>query len=705
MRVLLLRIGALGAVVVLGWIAIANAQRGSSDAAADGSNAVAAGSSQLSVSSPSGDTNPLRPSPSPTTPPSAQPTPPAMPPSTPPAAESVPRRTAANPFAAQNRGNTAATVTPATALPTSSIPDASVVGLAAPPASAAATSRYRQVATPVSAEQPAAGPTLLPGGPNRSSGGREASVPDQTASRDAPRYVAVADSQEPAPFHVDPFAKPASSTPAGKADRGTADAQADSGRAGELPTEGEGTGKPGSQQLEGAQSPQLTIQKLAPKEIQVGKPAGFRIAVRNTGQIPAADVEIRDLVPKGTRLLGTTPQANRSPNGEVVWTLGTIRPGEESTVEMQLLPTAEGEIGSVANVHFSAGASVRTIATRPQLVIQTAAPNKALIGEKVMLTIRVSNPGTGMATGVVLQERIPPGLQHPAGSDLEYQVGNLKPGETRKLELPLVANRAGPTTNLLTARGDGNLRAENKLDLEVLAPKLDVVMEGPKRRYLERQATYQLSVSNPGTAPAKQVELIANLPAGLKFVRANNAGYYEESTRTVRWRLEQLPPNETGSVELVTMPVEAGQHAIKVRGVAQQGLMAEKEQPVLIEGLAAILFQVTETADPIEVGGETTYEVHVVNQGSKAAGNVRLSIALPPELKALAAEGPTRHTLEGERVVFDGLAQLAPKADTTYRLRAKALKPGDLRTRIQLLTDDMQTPVTKEESTRVYADE
>ena len=601
----------------------------------------------------------------------------------------------ADPFAAQNRGNAASNAAPAVAIPANSIPDASVVGLAAAPAATAATSRYGQMATPVSTEQPAAGPTLVAGGPRRV---------EQWPRRPAIRAHS-ADSQEPAPFNVDPFAKPASSTRAVKADRGTADAPVESGRAGEPAAEGEGTGQPGGQQFEGAQSPQLTIQKLAPREIQVGKPAAFRITVRNSGQIPAADVEICDLVPKGTRLLGTTPQASRGPHGEVVWALGTIRPGEESTVEMQLLPTAEGEIGSVASVHFSAGASVRTIATRPQLVIQTAAPNKVLIGERVMLTIIVSNPGTGMATGVVLQERIPPGLQHPAGSDLEYQVGNLKPGETRKLELPLVANRPGSTTNLLTARGDGNLRAENKLDLEVLAPKLDVVMEGPKRRYLERQATYQLSVSNPGTAPAKQVELIASLPAGLKFVRANNAGYYEDSTRTVRWRLEELPPNETGSVELVTMPVEAGQHAIKLRGMAQQGLMAEKEQPVMIEGLAAILFQVAETADPIEVGGETTYEVHVVNQGSKAAGNVRLSIALPAELKPLAAEGPTRHTLEGDRVVFDGLAQLAAKADTTYRLRVKALKPGDLRTRIQLLTDDMQTPVTKEESTRVYADE
>jgi uncharacterized repeat protein (TIGR01451 family) len=212
-------------------------------------------------------------------------------------------------------------------------------------------------------------------------------------------------------------------------------------------------------------------------------------------------------------------------------------------------------------------------------------------------------------------------------------------------------------------------------------------------------------VTNPGTAAAKQVELIANLPPGLKFVSANNAGYYEESSRTVRWALEELPANVTGSVELVTMPVEAGQHAIKLRGTAQKGLAVEKEQPVMIEGIAAILFQVSDTADPIEVGGETTYEVHVANQGSKAAANVRLAVILPPELKALDAEGPTRHAVESDRVVFDPISSLAPKAETTYRVRIKSLKQGDLRARFQLLTDDMKTPVTKEESTRVYADE
>ena len=95
----------------------------------------------------------------------------------------------------------------------------------------------------------------------------------------------------------------------------------------------------------------------------------------------------------------------------------------------------------------------------------------------------------------------------------------------------------------------------------------------------------------------------------------------------------------------------------------------------------------------------------MVNQGSKAAANVRLAIQLPAEVQTVAAEGPTRYAIDGNRVLFDGLALLAPKADTIYRIRVKALKPGDLRARFQLLTDDMQGPVTKEESTRVYADE
>jgi len=153
------------------------------------------------------------------------------------------------------------------------------------------------------------------------------------------------------------------------------------------------------------------------------------------------------------------------------------------------------------------------------------------------------------------------------------------------------------------------------------------------------------------------------------------------------------------------MPVQAGQQKIRLRSTAEKGVQAEQEHPVVIEGIAAIMFEVADVSDPVGVGGETTYEIRVVNQGTKAAGNLRLAVDLPPELRPVAAEGPTRNALEGNRVLFEPLARLAPKADTTYRVRARAMRPGDLRVRVQVLTDDLQSPVVKEESTRVYSDE
>jgi hypothetical protein len=91
----------------------------------------------------------------------------------------------------------------------------------------------------------------------------------------------------------------------------------------------------------------------------------------------------------------------------------------------------------------------------------------------------------------------------------------------------------------------------------------------------------------------------------------------------------------------------------------------------------------------------------VVNQGSKAASGVRLVVVLPEGLNPLDAEGPARHVIEGSQVVFDSLEQLAPKADATYLVKVQASSAGDKRVKVQLLTDELRTPVTKEESTRV----
>jgi uncharacterized repeat protein (TIGR01451 family) len=389
----------------------------------------------------------------------------------------------------------------------------------------------------------------------------------------------------------------------------------------------------------------------------------------------------------------------------LAWALGTLKPGEERLLQMTVMPTAEGEIGSVARVYFASEASMRTLSTRPELALDVTGPREVLIGEKVGFTINVTNPGTGAATGVIISAQLAGGLQHEAGEQLEYELGTLEPGATRALELSLDAIAAGPVSNVLVVDGEGGLHAEFTSEVDVLAPELEVAVSGPKRRYLEREATYVFSVSNPGTAAAREVELTTYLPEGMEFVKADNYGEYDDTERVVRWSLEELPPGETGEVTLTAMPVAAGEQKLLVEGTGARGLSAKREQTIMVEGVAAILFTVADVDDPIEVGDETSYEIRVVNQGSKSATDVRIIVLIPDGMKATAAEGPARFSIADTEVVFDPLPQLAAKADTTYRVHVQGIAAGDQRLTVQLLTKDMQDPVTKEESTRVLSSE
>jgi uncharacterized repeat protein (TIGR01451 family) len=466
-----------------------------------------------------------------------------------------------------------------------------------------------------------------------------------------------------------------------------------------------GNGKPGPAELEGPQNPSLTVTKKSPSEVQVGKPAKFHVTVRNNGQVAAHDVLIRDEVPHGTQLVTTNPPATRSADGAVLWQMGTLRAGSELTVMMEIMPLEEGDVGSVATVSFQTSASARSIATRPQLTVEHSTARQALVGEDVVFAIKITNPGSGIATNVVIEEDVPPGLQHYDGNELEYPIGSLKPGESRMLELTLKAEEAGLVENLLIARADGNLVVEDRCQLEVVAPQLQIEIVGPRRRYLERKANYEVHVANPGTAVARNVEVVAHLPRALKFVSTSNSGQYDATRHEVVWNLAELPAQEMGTVSLETVPTQMGDHSIQVDARASMGLVDAVEHGVSVDGLAALLYTVTDVSDPIEVGGQTTYEIHVVNQGSKTATNLRLGALVPAGMEPINGEGPTRVALNGAKVVFEPLPRLAPQADTFYKIHVKGTEPGDKRIQVQLMSDEVTDPVTKEESTHVYADQ
>jgi uncharacterized repeat protein (TIGR01451 family) len=465
-----------------------------------------------------------------------------------------------------------------------------------------------------------------------------------------------------------------------------------------------GAGVPGAPQLEGSQLPTLTVQKFAPPEIQVNKPCTFEIHVRNTGQAPARDVEVFDRVPKGTQLLGAVPPAQQTPQGDLVWRLDTLPPGDQRVIKLQLRPLARGEIGSVATVRFGADASVRTKCTAPELRIEMGAARQTLIGDNTVLQIKVTNMGDGPATGVLVAEQVPPNFEHPQGQVLENDLGTLKPQESRELRLTLRAVKPGTAVNRFVAKADGEVRVEKELPIEVIAPALALDVKGPEQRFLEREAIYEINLHNPGTAPAKTVQLTAYVPPGFKFIGANNYGEFDAKTRRVAWELVELPAGQTDRVEIKLVPIEAGNHELHVEGRAQRNVLAARKMPVAVDGVVNLQFEVfqpPQKGGALEVNGQTAYEIRVVNNGSKAATNVQVAVLMPPGLQPGGGKGPTTARSQGNQVLFDPLPRLAPRADTTFVVYAKATTPGDHRVQFHIGADELQKPVMKEESTSV----
>ena len=471
-----------------------------------------------------------------------------------------------------------------------------------------------------------------------------------------------------------------------------------------------GQGRPGPMQLEGIQTPQLAVEKRGPREVQVGKPARYEILVRNVGSATAHDVTLRDAIPFGTALVTTAPPASpvtaaaAGTDGELVWALGTLDPGGQVRVIMEVMPQEEGEIGSVASVSFRADASIRSRSTKPALKIVATEPKPVLIGRDTQMTITVSNPGSGVATGVVLEGFLPENVSHRAGSELEFDVGQLRPGEARTIDLVLGTRGPGVQVARFAARADGGVEAQHTTKLEVTAPTLELAVDMPLRRFLQRPATCTISMGNAGTAPARAVELAAQLPPGMKFVRANNAGWHDDRTHRVLWNLEELPPGETGTVEVVVMPVALGPQKIMAAARSADGLADQVAHVCEVEGLAAVSFEVVDSEDPIEVDGVTEYIVRVGNQGTKPATGVRVTASLLGDLEPVEAQGPAGHRLENRAVVFEPLVKLAPSEEAVFRIRARGRRAGDQRVQVQVISQDHAAPITKEEITRVYDD-
>ncbi len=465
--------------------------------------------------------------------------------------------------------------------------------------------------------------------------------------------------------------------------------------------------EPGNRYLDGSQNPVLQIQKRGFDEVRVGKRTTFTITVRNTGNFTAHDVTVVDSVPRGMRFADANPPVTPAADGILTWKLGEMKAGDERTISLEMIPEMEGELGSVASVHFAAQASVRTVATLPRLELNINPQTESIIGGEQEITVTLKNVGTGLAKDVELQADLPAQLLHQTGVDsLSCPCPDLAPGQSITIPLKCQAVSAGQAICLVRAMSEGEKQAEQQIPVTVLAPSLEATIEGPRKRFLDRQATYTFKVTNTGTAPATNLVFDVFLPAGLRFNASDNHDAdYSPSEHTVKIGLRELQVGQTAPFRVTVLPVERGSQAIKMIVRGDLGINAEAHGQVDVEGLSELEFTIGQDNGTIEIGSNTVYTVQVTNMGNTPDRKVRLAIALPEGAEPIRViDAPVQFSASGNQIIFEPIEEMRSRQQHNFRFEVRHNQVGAKIIRSEVTSQNWPEPTIKELGTRVYDD-
>jgi uncharacterized repeat protein (TIGR01451 family) len=450
----------------------------------------------------------------------------------------------------------------------------------------------------------------------------------------------------------------------------------------------------------------VSLEWIGPSATKVTRRGEYTLVVQNQCTIPVQQVLVRVRMPASLEVTATEPKAVAEGN-VFVWELATLPPHEVRRLQMKVTAKARGDVAPQAWVTFTGSAVTRVKIREPKLLLKTQAPDHVLVGDAAAITLTVSNPGDGSADQVKVHAALSEGLENARGSKIDVEVGDVAAGESRTVTLLCATRTGGPQKVDVSADADGGLTAHDAAPITVTTPRLNLEVIGPSLRYLGRKALYTLKVTNGGDAPAANVSVSDVVPDGFRVMAASQGGRHDYSGRSVSWFLGEIGPGQSREVQLEAQAIKPGDHKHQASAAGARGLHAEADLTTKVEGLSALMVEMVDTEDPIEVKSGTSYEVRITNTGSKMDTDVKLVATIPDQMEfesAMGPAGPAHCHAEGKTIVFDPIERLAPRADAIFRINVKALQAGTVRFKIQVTSASLVEPVIKMEATRIYSD-
>ncbi len=449
-----------------------------------------------------------------------------------------------------------------------------------------------------------------------------------------------------------------------------------------------------------AGSSALMLHQVMPMQVRRGAEFGYQYHVTNITNGTLQNVAVVLESQSNLEVLSASPAAMSGASG-TTWSLGDLGPCETVVIDVTARADDVGQAANCVSVSYNNSLCAVTQVVDPDLTIAKTATPRVLKCDPITLTYEVCNPGTGVATGVVVRDTLPAGLTVNGSRNVEIPVGDLAAGECRELTVTAMASDTGEFCSPAAARSGEGLTADSGEPCTVVvAPELEIACNARDRQYINRVAEYEFTVTNNGDGVANNTTVNVSLPAGAEFVRGSNGAM--PTGNTVAFQVGALRPGASETVMVALRSATAGDFRV---GATASGACAEPvstQCETNFRGIPAILLEVVDLVDPVEVGQTTTYRITVTNQGSAADRNVQVTCVLPDEEEFVSVTGETGHSVNGKTITFNAVASLAPGAEASWDLVVRATGEADVRFAVEMTSDTFTRPVRETESTNLY---
>ncbi|MEM7782320.1 MAG: hypothetical protein AAF939_17545 [Planctomycetota bacterium] len=436
----------------------------------------------------------------------------------------------------------------------------------------------------------------------------------------------------------------------------------------------------------------------APRYINVGKKAEFKIRVTNDSKDSASNVKLVAQLPQHAKLISSSTQPVKLENNSFEFSIPRLPGQDERVITLQVVPEKKLPLSMATYLKTENEARTTVSVRQPDLRISLDGPAQAIVGQNISHVLTITNVGDGPAENIRLDLDFPEQFQR-----LEQTSGSvisvIEAGKTSKINIKSLAVEPGQAEFKVSAQSETIKKRETTQGIRIIQPELRVSAIGPKINFVNRDGMYTIAIENSGEVDVTDVRVSLSVPQGMKVTTISRQANVDVTRGILTWTFPKILAKSSEKIQMKSLATGEGNQVCNILVSSKQTRDKELRLATKVTTRADMSVRILNQTGPVGVGGKAEFIVEVSNQGSRQAQDVAVQIELPPTLGTVSGNGSIQQFENGYLFTEPSVA---PGKSVSFRFSVKGAKAGEHIVRSSLVTGESKQKLISEDTVYVY---